>query len=105
MHASSVAKKCFILFAFEISPQDSENKIVTEELQQAQDVVNVLAGFTVNLTDFPQLAVKCGSAGLIPVFLEMTGALTDSIPDMIPFEVKTKAMPLCQCQHSHIHCT
>ncbi|XP_078359598.1 uncharacterized protein LOC144644064 isoform X1 [Oculina patagonica] len=66
--------------------KETENKYVTEELQQAQDVLNVLAGFTVNLTDFPQLAVKCGSTGLIQVFLEMTDALKDSIPDMIPFE-------------------
>lgn len=43
-----------------------------------------------NLTDFPQLAVKCGIAGLIPVFLEMTEALKDSIPDMIPFEVRVQ---------------
>lgn len=40
-----------------------------------------------NLTDFPQLAVECGSVGLIPVFLEMTDTLKDSISDMIPFEV------------------
>ena len=68
--------------------KDSEDEIAIEELQHAQDVLNVLAGFTVNLTDFSQLAIKCGSAGLIPVFLEMTEALKDSIPDMIPFEVR-----------------
>jgi len=41
----------------------------------------------VNLTDVPQLAAECGNVGLIPIFLEMSGALKDSIPDMIPFEV------------------
>ena len=45
-----------------------------------------------NLTDFPQLAMKCGSTGLIPVFLEMTEALRDSIPDMIPFEVRAQLL-------------
>lgn len=66
--------------------KESEDKITIEGLQHAQDVMNVLAGFTVNLTDFPQLAMKCGNTGLIPVFLEMTEALKDSILDMIPFE-------------------
>jgi len=51
-----------------------------------------LAGFIVNLTDFPQLALKCGSAGLVPVLLEMTEALKDSIPDMIPFEVRAQVL-------------
>jgi len=46
----------------------------------------------VNLTDFPQLAIKCGSTGLIPVFLEMTEALKDSIPYMIPFEVRAQLL-------------
>ena len=54
--------------------------------------MNVLAGFTVNLTDFPQLAMKCGNTGLIPVFLEMTEALKDSILDMIPFEVRVQPL-------------
>ena len=45
-----------------------------------------------NLTDFPQLALKCGSAGLIPVFLEMTENLKDSIPDMIPYEVRAQLL-------------
>ena len=45
-----------------------------------------------NLSDFPQLAMKCGSTGLIPVFLEMTEALRDSIPDMIPFEVRAQLL-------------
>lgn len=67
--------------------QDSDQSIDSETVQHAQDVLNLLAGFTVNLTDFPQLAAECGSVGLIPVFLEMTEALKDSIPDMIPFEV------------------
>ena len=46
----------------------------------------------VNLTDFPQLAIKCGSTGLIPVFLEMIEALKDSIPYMIPFEVRAQLL-------------
>ena len=62
--------------------------IAVEELQHAQDVLNLLAGFTVNLTSCPKLAVEFGKTGLIPVFLEMIEALKDSIPDMIPFEVK-----------------
>ena len=67
--------------------QDSDQNIDSETVQHAQDVLNLLAGFTVNLTDFPPLAAECGSIGLIPVFLEMTEALKDSIADMIPFEV------------------
>ena len=67
--------------------QDSAQSIDSEAVQHAQDVLNLLAGFTVNVTDFPQLAEKCGSVGLIPVFLEMTEVLKDSISDMIPFEV------------------
>lgn len=66
--------------------EGSEENIDSETLQQAQDVLNLLAGFTVNLTDVPQLATECGNVGLIPIFLEMSDALKDSIPDMIPFE-------------------
>ena len=69
--------------------QDSDRNIGSEALQQAQDVLNLLAGFTVNLTDLPQLAAECGKVGLIPVFLQMAESLKDSIPDMIPFEVST----------------
>lgn len=89
----SVAKNSLILVYCAFSLKESEDKITIEELQHAQDVMNVLAGFTVNLTDFPQLAMKCGNTGLIPVFLEMTEALKDSILDMIPFEVRVQ--PLC----------
>jgi len=74
------------------SLKESDDRVAIEELQHAQDVLNVLAGFTVNLTDFPQLAMKCGSTGLIPVFLEMTEVLKDSIPDMIPFEVRAQLL-------------
>ena len=88
----SVAKNSFILVYCAFSLKESEDKIATEELQHAQDVVNVLAGFTVNLTDFPRLAMRCGSTGLIPVFLEMTEALKDSMLDMIPFEVRAQLL-------------
>ena len=88
----SVAKNYFTLVYCAFSPKDSEDKIAIEELHNAQDVMNVLAGFTVNLTDFPQLAMKCGSTGLIPVFLEMAEALKDSILDMIPFEVRAQLL-------------
>ena len=88
-----MAKNSFILVYCAFSLKKSEDKIIaTEELQHAQDVVNVLAGFTVNLTDFPQLAMRCGSTGLIPVFLEMTEALKDSILDMIPLEVTAQLL-------------
>lgn len=81
------------LFLFSVcSLKESDDRVAIEELQHAQDVLNVLAGFTVNLTDFPQLAMKCGSTGLIPVFLEMTEVLKDSIPDMIPFEVRAQLL-------------
>lgn len=59
---------------------------VPEELRLAQDVLNLLAGFTVNLTSCPKLAIEFGKTGLIPVFLGMTEALKDCIPDIIPFE-------------------
>lgn len=59
---------------------------VPEELRRAQDVLNLLAGFTVNLTSCPKLAIEFGKTGLIPVFLGMTEALKDCIPDIIPFE-------------------
>ena len=61
---------------------------VPEELRLAQDVLNLLAGFTVNLTSCPKLAIEFGKTGLIPVFLGMTEALKDCIPDIIPFEVE-----------------
>lgn len=79
---------CFLC----VNRKESDDRVASEELQHAQDVLNVLAGFTVNLTDFPQLAMKCGSTGLIPMFLEMTEALKDSIPDMIPFEVRAQLL-------------
>ena len=39
-----------------------------------------------NLTSCPKLAIEFGKTGLIPVFLGMTEALKDCIPDIIPFE-------------------
>ena len=41
-----------------------------------------------NLTSCPKLAIEFGKTGLIPVFLGMTEALKDCIPDIIPFEVE-----------------
>lgn len=47
-----------------------------------------------NLTSCPKLAIEFGKTGLIPVFLGMTEALKDCIPDIIPFEVEKKKSEL-----------
>ena len=67
--------------------QGNDNTINSEQLKYAQDILNLLAGLSVNITDVPQLSKEHGNKGLIPVFLEVAEKLKDCIPDMIPFEV------------------
>ena len=66
--------------------QENDNTINSEQLKYAQDILNLLAGLSVNITDVPQLSKEHGK-GLIPVFLEVAEKLKDCIPDMMPFEV------------------
>lgn len=61
--------------------------INSEQLKYAQDILNLLAGLSVNITDVPQLSKEHGNKRLIPVFLEVAEKLKDCIPDMMPFEV------------------
>ena len=67
--------------------QENDNRINSEQLKYAQDILNLLAGLSVNITDVPQLSKEHSNKGLIPVFLEVAEKLKDCIPDMIPFEV------------------
>ena len=67
--------------------QENDNKINSEQLKYAQDILNLLAGLSVNITDVPQLSKEHSSKGFIPVFLEVAEKLKDCIPDMMPFEV------------------
>lgn len=72
-----------------ISLQENDNTTNSEQLKYAQDILNLLAGLSVNITDVPQLSIEYGNKELIPLFLEVAEKLKDCIPDMIPFEVST----------------
>ncbi|XP_032238030.2 uncharacterized protein LOC5512767 isoform X2 [Nematostella vectensis] len=58
----------------------------SESVHLAQDVVNLLAGATVNFTDLNDFAEECGKQGLIPIFIGMIDPLKDSIPDVKQYE-------------------